>query len=178
MGPANCTSPMTSYRPWHLPETGQRGLYIPLYQAIREVIKGHHLETVSDTLAFTYSALRKWRYRFAHQGLQGLVDCSRSGRPPTVTCALEKHLKHLVDQGPLQHGSVYSQWSCRELVTVLVHQTGVQVSHESVREVKKGPKLQPAHRAARSQARGPRLCLTRTRRPGVAGSPGRDYFAL
>ena len=37
-------------------------------QAVREVVKGHRLPTVSDTLAFTYSALRKWVHRFAHQG--------------------------------------------------------------------------------------------------------------
>ena len=36
-------------------------------QAVREVVKGQRLQTVSDTLSFTYSALRKWVHRFAHQ---------------------------------------------------------------------------------------------------------------
>src|ERR1043166_2644202 len=70
-------------------------------QAVREVIKGQRLQTVSETFAFTYSALRKWVYRFAHQGPQGLVDRPRSGRPPKVTCALEKHPTPLVDDDPL-----------------------------------------------------------------------------
>src|SRR5215813_15665701 len=78
-------------------------------QAVRDVVQGQHLQTVSDTLRFTYSALRKWVYRFAHQGTQGLVDRPRSGRPPRVTCELEQHLNRLVDQDPLQHGSRYSQ---------------------------------------------------------------------
>jgi len=102
-------------------------------QAVREVVKGQRLQTVSDTLHFTYSALRKWVHRFADQGTQGLVDRPRSGRPPKVTCALEKQLQRLVDQDPLQHGSVYSQWSCRELATVFASQTGVQLGRESVR---------------------------------------------
>src|SRR5262252_6880854 len=106
-------------------------------QAVREVVKGHRLQTVSDTLQFTYSALRKWVYRFAHQGPQGLVDRPRSGRPPKVTCALETHLNRLVDQDPLEHGSIHSQWSCRELATVLARETGVQVGRESVRCVLK-----------------------------------------
>jgi len=55
-------------------------------QAVREVVKGHRLQTVSDTFAFTSSALRKWVHRFAHQGPQGLVDRPRPGRPPKVTC--------------------------------------------------------------------------------------------
>src|SRR5919205_1736272 len=93
-------------------------------QAVREVVKGQRLQTVSDTLQFTYSALRKWVYRFASQGTQGLVDRPRSGRPPKVPCELEQHLNRLVDQAPLQHGSLHSQWSCRELATVLAQQTG------------------------------------------------------
>src|SRR5882762_9565106 len=106
-------------------------------QAVRAVVQGHRLQTVSDTLHFTYSALRKWVHRFATQGTQGLVDRPRSGRPPKVTCALEQHLNRLIDQDPLEHGSLYSQWSCRELATVLAQQTGVQLGRESVRGVLK-----------------------------------------
>ena len=102
-------------------------------QAVRDVVTGQRLQTVSDTLHFTYSALRK----FATEGTRGLVDRPRSGRPPKVTCALEQHLNRLVDPDPLEHGSLYSQWSCRELATVLAQQTGVQLGRESVRGVLK-----------------------------------------
>src|SRR5215475_4178795 len=102
-------------------------------QAVRDVVQGRRLQTVSDTLHFTYSALRKWVHRFANQGVQGLVDRPRPGRPPKVTCALEQHLNRLVDQDPLEHGSIYSQWSCRALATAFASQTGVQLGRESVR---------------------------------------------
>src|SRR6266516_6902608 len=104
-------------------------------QAVREVVKGRRMQNVSDALQFTYSALRKWVHRFANQGLQGFVDRPRPGRPAKVTCELEQHLNHLIDQDPLQHRSLYSQWSCRELATVLAQQTGVQLGRESVRGV-------------------------------------------
>ncbi len=106
-------------------------------QAVRDVVKGQRLQTVSDTLQCTYSALRKWVHRFAHQGTQGLIDRPRSGRPPKVTCELEMHLNRLVDQDPVQHGSIHSQWSCQALAAVLARQTGVQLSRESVRDVLK-----------------------------------------
>jgi transposase len=102
-------------------------------QAVRAVVKGQRLQTVSDTLDFTYSALRKWVHRFAHQGTQGLVDRPRSGRPPKVTCELEKYLNRLVDQDPLEHGSLHAQWSCRELATVVARETGIHLGRESVR---------------------------------------------
>jgi transposase len=104
---------------------------------VREVVKGQRLQTVSDTLSFTYAALRKWVYRFASHGTQGLVDRPRSGRPPKVTCALERYLNHLVDPDPLEHGAIHSQWSCRELATVVARESGVQLGRESVRGVLK-----------------------------------------
>src|SRR5215475_5134953 len=123
-------------------------------QAVRDVVQGRRLQTVSDTLHFTYSALHKWVHRFATQGVQGLVDRPRPGRPPKVTCELAHHLDRLVDQDPLQHGSSHSQWSCQELATALARQIGVQLSRESVRDVlKKRRQLQPPHGPARSSAR-------------------------
>ena len=87
-------------------------------QAVREVVKGQRLQHVSDALQLTSAALRTWVDRFARQGVQGLVDRPRPGRPTQVTCALEKYLNRLVDQDPLKHGSIYSQGSCRALATV------------------------------------------------------------
>jgi transposase len=106
-------------------------------QAVREVVKGPRLHNVSDALQFTYSALRKWVHRFAQQGVQGLGDRPRSGRPAQVTCALETHLNRLIAQDPLEHGALSSQWSCRELATVLAQQTGAHLGRESVRCVLK-----------------------------------------
>ena len=106
-------------------------------QAVRDVVKGRRIQHVSDALQFTYSAVRKWVHRFATQGTQGLVDRPRAGRPPKVTSELEKHLNRLVDQDPLEHGSLHSQWSCRELASVLARETGVHLGRESVRGVLK-----------------------------------------
>lgn len=102
-------------------------------QAVREVVSGQHVKAVSETFRFTNSALRKWVQRFAHEGPQGLWDRPRPGRPRTMTCELEQQLNRLVEQDPLEHGSRHSQWSCRELATVLAQHTGVQLSRESVR---------------------------------------------
>ena len=106
-------------------------------QAVRAVVAGHHISTVSATFHVANSALRQWVQRFAQEGPQGLLDRARSGRPPKITCELEQHLNRLVDQDPLEHGSLYAPWSCRELATVFARETGVQLGHERVRCVLK-----------------------------------------
>src|SRR5262245_5921234 len=99
-------------------------------QAVRDVVQGHRLQTVSDSLHFTYSALRKWVHRFANQGVQGLVDRPRPGRPPKVTCALAHHLDRLVDQDHLKHGSSHSQWSCKEMAHAPARLSGVPLNRD------------------------------------------------
>jgi transposase len=102
-------------------------------QAVREVVAGHPVKTVSATVHLTNSARRKWVQRVAQQGPPGLVDRPRPGRPPKVTCALEKHRNRLVDQEPLPPGSLHAQWRCQELATVFARETGVPLARESVR---------------------------------------------
>jgi transposase len=106
-------------------------------QAVREVVAGQTVKAVSDTFHCTNSALRKWVQRFAQEGTGGLLDRPRSGRPANMTGQIETQLNHLVDQDPLQHGSIYSQWSCRELASVLSQQSGVSIGRESVRRALK-----------------------------------------
>ena len=40
-------------------------------QAVRDVVQGQRLHNVSDTLPFTYAALRQGVHRFAQEGTQG-----------------------------------------------------------------------------------------------------------
>ena len=109
-------------------------------QAVREVVAGQTVKAVSDTFHFTNSALRKWVQRFAQEGTGGLFDRPRSGRPAKMTGEITTQLHQLVDQDLLQHGSMHSQWSCRELATVLSQKSGVQLGRESVRvALKKTP---------------------------------------
>ena len=109
-------------------------------QAVREVVAGQTVKAVSNLFHFTNSALRKWVQRFAQEGTGSLFDRPRSGRPAKMTGEIKTQLHRLVDQDPLQHGSIHSQWSCRELASVLSQQSGVQLGRESVRvALKKTP---------------------------------------
>jgi Homeodomain-like domain-containing protein len=61
-------------------------------QAVREVVKGQRLQTVSDTLHLTYSALRKWVHRFARHGVQSKVLTPSPLLPPSLRIYSFLHL--------------------------------------------------------------------------------------
>jgi putative transposase len=106
-------------------------------QAIKEVIQGKTMAAVSRSFHFTYSALCKWIHRFIAFGIDGLKDLPRVGRPKKVTPEVEDTILRLILEDPLQHGSIYSQWTCSELLKVVVQRTGVYICAETLRNILK-----------------------------------------
>lgn len=66
------------------------------------------LRVVEDTV-------RKWRKRFRNEGLPGLVDRPRSGRPRVFPAAVVAEVKALACELPTGAGVPLSRWSCPEL---------------------------------------------------------------
>jgi transposase len=65
---------------------------------------GVHIDTV-----------RTWRTRYAEQGIDGLKDRRRSGRPPRFTPVQRAQVIALACQLPAEHGVPLSRWSGAEL---------------------------------------------------------------
>ena len=65
---------------------------------------GLHLDTV-----------RTWRARFAADGMKGLLDRPRSGRPPVFTATVVAGVKALACALPAEHGLPLSRWSYQDL---------------------------------------------------------------
>ncbi|MDJ0386434.1 IS630 family transposase [Streptomyces sp. G-G2] len=70
---------------------------------------GMHLDTV-----------RTWRSRFAAQGLPGLADHKRCGRPASFTPLQVAEVKALACQLPAESGTPLARWSCPELAREVV----------------------------------------------------------
>lgn len=68
--------------------------------------EGVHVDTV-----------RKWRSRFAVEGLDGLGDLPRSGRPPVFASTAVAEVKALACQLPAETGAPLSRWSYAELAS-------------------------------------------------------------
>ncbi len=59
--------------------------------------------------------MRTWRNRYAAEGIDGLCDHKRSGRPPRFTPTQVAELTALACQPPAETATPLSRWSCPEL---------------------------------------------------------------
>jgi transposase len=75
---------------------------------------------IAAELLTTEDTVRKWRGRFAEQGLAGLVDRPRSGRPRRFTAVVSAQVKSLACALPAATGVPLSRWSAPELAREMV----------------------------------------------------------
>jgi transposase len=79
----------------------------------------------------------RWLKRYLAEGIEGLQDAPRPGRPSTMTQAYKDALLAAVRRRPRSFGLPFSLWTLQRLVDYLAEQTGVRVSDETVRRALK-----------------------------------------
>ncbi|MCP2242391.1 IS630 family transposase [Lentzea aerocolonigenes] len=102
-----------------------RGQKTPYRDKIRARIvllaaRGCSNAVIAAEVGVTVDTVRTWRGRFAAQGLAGLTDRARSGRPPRFTPVQVAQVKALACQLPARAGAPLSRWSCPELAREVV----------------------------------------------------------
>jgi transposase len=70
---------------------------------------------IARDLGLHVDTVRTWRYRFATEGMKGLADRPRSGRPPVFAATVVAGVKALACSLPAEHGLPLSRWSCQDL---------------------------------------------------------------
>jgi transposase len=76
---------------------------------------GHGNAHIAERLQVTANTVRKWRRRFSHQGLVGLRDRPRSGRPRRFPAAVVAEAKAIACELPATRGTPTSRWSLADL---------------------------------------------------------------
>lgn len=88
--------------------------------------------------------VRKWRGRFAAEGMHGLGDRKRSGRPPRSTAVQQAQVKALACELPATSGVPLSRWSSAELADEAVTAGVVEaISASTVRRWLRRDALKP-----------------------------------
>jgi len=76
---------------------------------------GHRNAHIAERLQVTGNTVRKWRRRFSQQGLAGLRDRPRSGRPRRFPAAVVAEAKAIACELPATRGTPTSRWSLADL---------------------------------------------------------------
>ena len=74
-----------------------------------------------------------WLKRYQAEGVNGLADKPRVGRPAKVTAAYREQLVQAVRQRPRSLNQPYSTWTLQRLADYMAEQTGIRVEAETVR---------------------------------------------
>ncbi len=77
--------------------------------------------------------VRTWIKRYQAEGVAGLYDDPRPGKPKKVTDAYHQQLIQVVRQRPRSLGQPYSLWTLQRLADYMAEQTGIRVAMETVR---------------------------------------------
>jgi transposase len=105
---------------------------------------GVPLVQIAPRLGMDRNTVRGWLDRFAAQGLAGLRDRPRPGRPPLFTLAVVLHLVRLACDLPEQRGRSLSLWDCTELARHLVRDRMVApISSQTVQRLLAARTLKP-----------------------------------
>ena len=77
--------------------------------------------------------VRSWLRRYLAEGVAGLADAPRPGAAPKVTAEYRERLLKVVRQRPRSLDQPYSLWTLQRLADYMAEQTGIRVSHITVR---------------------------------------------
>jgi transposase len=109
------------------PEVRQRATAIHLLHL------GHPPEAVAAMLAVGTSTIWTWHRRWRRDGLNGLVNQARSGRPTKATEAYVRQLDAVIEKDPAELGLSFALWTINRLRLYLAQQTGILLSYTRFR---------------------------------------------
>lgn len=148
---------------WHAPGRVAQRAWMVLWSAEQVSVPD-----IAQRLHCCAKTVRKWLRRYRQEGVAGLSDRVRGGRPRTLTLGTEQALFTQLNQPPWTFGYVFACWSVATLAAHLVRRCWQRVSAWQVRQTllklgyrcrrpKLGPRQIDPQRAAIHQEIGQRI---------------------
>ena len=111
---------------------------------VRDAAHGYANAKIACRRGVTVDTVRRWRGRYADEGLPGLTDRPRPGRPPRFTPVQVAEVKAVACQLPAETGLPLSRWSGPDLAGEIVAR-GIAwaISPSTVRRILAADALKP-----------------------------------
>ena len=113
------------------PEVRQRAM------GLRLLHQGHKPKEVADINAVSQPTVYDWHHRFQDDGIEGLANRPKSGRPRKTDEAYVELLEKVVEQNPQELGYTFTIWTAARLENHMARQTGIELSQSQFRALLK-----------------------------------------
>jgi transposase-like protein len=111
---------------------------------VRDAAHGYSNAKIAARQQVTVDTVRRWRDRYADEGLAGLSDRPRPGRPPRFTPTQVAEVKAFACQLPAETGIPLSRWSGPDLAgEVVARGIAEAISPSTVRRILAADALKP-----------------------------------
>ena len=97
-------------------------------QIVLEASDGASNQAIAEALDVCVDTVRSWRRRFSLEGVKGLKDRRRSGRPPVHGPHVRAEVVALACALPAEHAVPLSRWSCPEIARELAVRSDLSAS--------------------------------------------------
>jgi transposase len=103
------------------PEVRQRAM------GLRLLHEGKAPKEVAEFLSVSQPTVYDWHHRWQTEGVEGLANRPKSGRPVKANQNYVELLEQVVDQDPQELGYAFSLWTTERLRLHLKAQTGIEL---------------------------------------------------
>jgi transposase len=111
---------------------------------VRDAARGYSNAKIAGRQQVTVDTVRRWRGRYADEGLPGLTDRPRPGRPPVFTPVQVAEVKALACQLPAETALPLSRWSGPELADeIIARGIAWAISPSTVRRILAADTIKP-----------------------------------
>ncbi len=100
--------------------------------AIALVLDGASRKDAARAAGMDRQSLRDWVHRYNDEGVDGLCDRARSGRPALMSRDQLAEFDQMVERGPDRQADGIVRWRCIDLKEQVATRFGVDISERSV----------------------------------------------
>src|ERR1700733_2003078 len=96
---------------------------------IRAVLLNHDQKTsgeIASVIRVSRSRVSEWLKTYDQQGVDGLMEGRRSGRPSRLSDIQKIILCDIVDSGPIAYGMISGIWTAKIISTVIAEEFNVE----------------------------------------------------
>jgi len=94
--------------------------------AVYQISKGKDAKEIQDMYSTSHKSICNWVHRYNAEGIEGLKDRPRSGRPSLLTDSQKSELDQLIQGSPLEHGYPTATWTGALVADLIKKRFGIE----------------------------------------------------